>query len=182
MELSEIPHKISYRKVRYSRLEFVTGELHIILPYGADPSAVFRRHRRWVKKKYDFIEECKKAGDKRDLVQRTPQDFKNIVQVIAGRASNRLNVTVKNIGFRMMKTKWASCNSKGNITINTMMKDMPEELIDYVVYHEVAHLKQMRHNDKFWGILSKKFPHYKELEKELSIYWFKIIASAYLTH
>jgi len=54
------------------------------------------------------------------------------------------------------------------------MKDMPGELIDYVVYHEVAHLKQMRHNDKFWGILAKKFPHYKELEKELSIYWFRL--------
>jgi predicted metal-dependent hydrolase len=54
------------------------------------------------------------------------------------------------------------------------MKDMPGELIDYVVYHEVSHLKHMRHNDKFWGIIAKKFPHYKELEKKLSIYWFNL--------
>jgi predicted metal-dependent hydrolase len=174
MELKKIPHKISYRKVKYSRLEFVTGELHIVLPYGADPETVYRRHRRWVKKKYDFIEECKKVGTKRDLVQRTTQDFNKSVHACAGKASKELNVTVKKIGFRKMRTKWASCNSSGNITINTLMKGMPGELIDYVVYHEVAHLKQMRHNDKFWGIIGKRFPHYKELEKELSIYWFRL--------
>jgi predicted metal-dependent hydrolase len=174
MDLKKIPHKISYRKVKYSRLEFVTGELHILLPYGADPEDVYRRHRRWVKKKYDFIEECKKIGEKRDMVKRTTQDFKESVQSFAGNATKELNVRVKKIGFRKMRTKWASCNSRGNININTLMTNMPGELIDYVVYHEVAHLKQMRHNNKFWGIIAKKFPHYKEIEKQLSIYWFNL--------
>jgi predicted metal-dependent hydrolase len=172
MELSEIPHKITYRRVKYSRLEFVTGELHIILPHGANPEDVFRRHKRWVKKKYDFIEECKRIGNKRALVKRTAQDFKESVFTFSDKASRELNVSVKRIGFRKMRTKWASCNSRGNITINTIMKDMTRELIEYVVYHEVAHLRQMRHNDKFWEIIGIKFPHYKELEKELSVYWF----------
>jgi predicted metal-dependent hydrolase len=172
MELSEIPHKISYRKVRYSRLEFVTGELHIILPRGTDPEAVFKRHKRWIKKKYDFIQECRKEGATKGLMERTDQDFKGIIHACAWKASRELKVNVKKIGFRKMKTKWASCNSKGNININILMKNMPEELIDYVVSHEVAHLRQMRHDAKFWGILAKKFPHYKELERELSIYWF----------
>jgi predicted metal-dependent hydrolase len=51
-----------------------------------------------------------------------------------------------------------------------MMEDTPEELIDYVVYHEVAHLRQMRHNDKFRAIIAKNFPHAKELDRELSIF------------
>lgn len=172
MELKEIPHKISCRKIKYSRLEFVTGELHIVLPYGANLEAVYRRHRRWVKKKYDFIEECRKPGAKRDLIPRTESDFKQYVHSCAGKTSQDLNVTVQKIGHSKMRTKWASCNSKGNISINILMKDMPEELIDYVVNHEVAHLKQMGHNKKFWGIIARRFPHYKELEKELSIYWF----------
>jgi predicted metal-dependent hydrolase len=153
-------------------LEFVTGELHIILPHGTDPDVVIQRHRRWIKKKYDFIEECKRTGAERELVKRTTQDFKEAIQTIAGEASKELKVAVKKIRFRKMRTKWASCNSKGNISINSLMRDMPWGLIDYVVYHEVAHLKQMRHNDKFWRIIAKKFPHYKELENELSIYWF----------
>ena len=172
MDLSEIPHKVSYRKVKYSRLEFVTGKLHIILPRGANPEDVFKRHRRWVKKKLDFIEESRKTGLTRGLFKRKDQDFKNLVHGCANNASNELDVTVNKIGFRRMRTKWASCNSKGNININVLMKDMPRELIDYVTYHEVTHLREMRHNGKFWGIIAKKFPHYKELERELSIYWF----------
>ena len=134
MELSEIPHKISYRRVKYSRLEFGTGELHIILPYGAEPEAVFRRHRRWIKKKHDFIEESRKASPPRGLTQRSDQDFKKFVHACAERASDELKVTVNKMGFRRMRTKWASCNSKGNINVNVLMKNMPEELINYVFY------------------------------------------------
>jgi predicted metal-dependent hydrolase len=174
MDLSDIPHRVSFRKVKYSRLEFVTGELHIVLPFGADPDVIFQRHRRWVKKRYDLIEESRKSGPPRGLIPRTDQDFKKLVHTCAKKASDELHVVVKKIGFRSMRTKWASCNSKGNININTLMKDMPEELIDYVVYHEVAHLRQMRHNDKFWATIAKKFPHSKELERELSVYWFNL--------
>jgi len=174
MKLNEIPHKISFRKVKYPRLEFVTGTLHIILPKGADPEAIYRRHKKWVKKKYEFIEECRYVGAQRGFIQRTRQEFMKSVHAHAVKSAEELNVTVKKISFRKMKTKWASCNSKGNISINTLMMNMPKELIDYVVYHEVAHLKQMRHNTKFWGIVAKKFPHYKELEKELSVYWFNL--------
>jgi predicted metal-dependent hydrolase len=174
MDLNDIPHKISFRKVKYSRLEFVTGELHIVLPFGENPEAVFQRHRRWVKKKYALIEESRNAGPPRGVFPRTEQDFEKLVFTCAAKASKQLGGTVNKIGFRRMRTKWASCNSKGNININTLMKDMPEELIDYVVYHEIAHLRQMRHNDKFWAIIAKKFPHYKELERELSIYWFHL--------
>ncbi|MGD9344370.1 MAG: M48 family metallopeptidase [Candidatus Aminicenantes bacterium] len=174
MELNKIPHKISYRKVKYPRLEFVTGILHIILPRGADPEAVYRRHEKWVKKKYDFIKECRSVGVPRGFIQRTMQDFMKSVCAHAAKSAQELNVKVKKIAFREMKTKWASCNSKGNISINTLMMNMPEELIDYVVFHEVAHLKQMRHNAKFWAIVAQRFPHYKALEKELSVYWFNI--------
>jgi predicted metal-dependent hydrolase len=174
MKLNEIPHKISYRKVRYPRLEFVIGELHMILPFGTDPEAVYRRHKKWVDKKYLFIEECRNVGPEKGFVQRTKQDFMKSVSAHAAKSAEELNVTVKKIAFRMMKTKWASCNSKGNISINTLMMNMPEELIYYVVYHEVAHLKQMRHDAKFWGIIAKRFPHFKKLEKELSVYWFNL--------
>lgn len=172
MELNEIPHKIAYRKVRYARLEFVTGKLHLVLPYGADPDAVYRRHKRWVEKKLDFIKECRKVGAPRGFTRRAERDFMEFVNTCSINIAKELRVTVRKVVFRHMRTKWASCNSKGNITINTLMKNMPGELIEYVVYHEVAHLKQMGHNEKFWGIIAYRFPHYKELEKELSVYWF----------
>ena len=73
-----------------------------------------------------------------------------------------------------MKTKWASCSKKRNLTINTLMKFLPDYLIEYIIFHEIAHLKERKHNENFWKIVSRKFKNYEEMEKELFIYWFLI--------
>jgi predicted metal-dependent hydrolase len=51
---------------------------------------------------------------------------------------------------------------------------LPENLIEYVVFHEIAHLVELNHSKKFWNIISSKFQDYKNLENELSVYWFAI--------
>ena len=81
---------------------------------------------------------------------------------------------MKKIYFRKMKTKWASCSAKRNLTINTLMKYLPDYLIKYVIFHEIAHLKEKRHNDEFWKIVSKKFVNYQKLERDLFVYWFQV--------
>jgi len=63
---------------------------------------------------------------------------------------------------------------EGNITINTTLKYLPENLIEYVIFHEMAHFIERKHNKHFWNIISKKFKNYKKLEKDLLIYWFLI--------
>lgn len=85
-----------------------------------------------------------------------------------------MGAEINKIFFRTMKTKWASCSKKRNLTINKLMKYLPEKLLKYIVFHEIAHLKQKRHNDIFWEIISRKFNNYEDLEKELFIYWFKL--------
>lgn len=85
-----------------------------------------------------------------------------------------MGAEINKIFFRMMKTKCASCSAKRNLTINKLMKHLPEHLLKYIVFHEIAHLKQKRHNDIFWEIISRKFNNYEDLEKELFIYWFKL--------
>lgn len=81
-----------------------------------------------------------------------------------------MKVSVNKIYFRKMKTKWASCSSKKNLTINTLLRYLPKDLIEYVIYHEMAHLVEKRHNERFWKIISHRFPDYKKVEKELFIY------------
>ncbi|MBU3965756.1 MAG: M48 family metallopeptidase [Euryarchaeota archaeon] len=73
-----------------------------------------------------------------------------------------------------MKSKWGSCSPKKNLTINTLLKYLPEEIIEYVIFHEMAHLIERKHNEKFWKIISNKFQNYEENEKELFEYWFLI--------
>ena len=73
-----------------------------------------------------------------------------------------------------MKTKWASYSQKGNLTINALLKYLPERLVRYVVFHEMIHSIEKRHNENFWKIITKKYINYEEMEKALLMYWFLI--------
>jgi predicted metal-dependent hydrolase len=73
-----------------------------------------------------------------------------------------------------MKTKWASHSKNNNLTINTLAKYLPQELIEYIIYHETTHAIERKHNQNFWNIITKKFPDYKNKEKNLLTYWFII--------
>jgi len=73
-----------------------------------------------------------------------------------------------------MKTKWASYSQKGNLTINILLKYLPEQLIKYVIFHEMTHSIEKRHNESFWKIISQKYVNFESMEKELLIYWFQL--------
>ncbi|RKY83793.1 hypothetical protein DRQ09_09515, partial [candidate division KSB1 bacterium] len=88
--------------------------------------------------------------------------------------SKELGVKHNRIYFRKMKTKWASLSYTKNITINRLIKYLPENLIKYIVFHELTHIIEKKHNKKFWQIISLKFKNYQELEKEMFTYWFLI--------
>lgn len=71
--------------------------------------------------------------------------------------------------YRIKKTKslWGSCSSNKKITINQNLMMYSRKAIDYVVLHEICHLKYMNHSKKFWDMVATYMPDYKEAEKEL---------------
>jgi hypothetical protein len=73
-----------------------------------------------------------------------------------------------------MKTKWASHSKNNNLTINTLLKFLPEDLISYIVYHEIAHNIERKHNETFWNLINRKHLDYQTQEKKLLTYWFLI--------
>ncbi|HPD60956.1 MAG TPA: M48 family metallopeptidase [Thermodesulfobacteriota bacterium] len=176
MELLNIPYKISHRDVRYPRLEFKTGELLFVLPLGFNPEKVFSKHQKWIQDKFAFIEGCLKDAPPGKIVTRTEKEFQSLALFFAKRSSQELNVTPNRIYFRKMRTKWASLSAKGNLTINTLMKYLPEYLIKYIIFHELTHLKVKRHNEIFWKIIFKRFKNLPKIEKNLFSYWFSIVA------
>jgi predicted metal-dependent hydrolase len=90
-------------------------------------------------------------------------------------ALTELGGRLDHVNFRMMKTKWASLSSRNNLTINKLTKYLPEHLLNYIVFHEIAHLRTKRHNETFWKMISINFRNYKELERNLFIYWFQVM-------
>ncbi len=100
--------------------------------------------------------------------------LKQYIEYIVENISSDLKINIKDIYFRRMKSKWGSCSPNKNLTINKFLKYLPENLIEYVIFHEMIHLKERRHNKHFWRIISTKFDNYEEKEKELFEYWFLI--------
>lgn len=81
----------------------------------------------------------------------------------------KLGVKVSNYYLQCMKTKWGSCNVKaGNIRLNTELVKKPKDLLEYVIVHEMAHLIEANHSDRFTAILDTHYPTWREARTELN--------------
>ncbi len=74
---------------------------------------------------------------------------------------------VKKVTIRNQSTRWGSCSGRGTISMNWRLIFAPQEVLDYVIVHELAHLKQMNHSQKFWDVVAAMMPEYKVHRKWL---------------
>ena len=78
-----------------------------------------------------------------------------------------VGVTYNRIFIKEQKTRWGSCSSLGNLNFNWKLILLDEELLDYVVVHELAHRKQMNHSPTFWVEVERVLPDYRERRRRL---------------
>jgi len=75
--------------------------------------------------------------------------------------------TYHRVSFRHQKTRWGSCSREGNLNFNVKIALLPPHLADYIIVHELCHLKEMNHSERFWHLVAQTFPEHKTLRKEL---------------
>ncbi|MBN2488997.1 MAG: M48 family metallopeptidase [Methanosarcinaceae archaeon] len=168
-----ISYDIVYRKIKYPRLEFKTGKLRLVLPKNyRNHERLIEKHKDWIYRRYWEMQAALKSAENIQLdLNRTEEDLRYLVHSYVEKLEGELDVSVNMVRFRKMKSKWGSCSSERNITINTFLKYLPADFIEYVVFHEMVHLIEWKHSKHFWGLVSARYRGYKEYEKGLLSYW-----------
>lgn len=91
------------------------------------------------------------------------------VPLLIAKWEPKLNVSVNGYFLQRMKTKWGSCNQRaGNIRINTELVKKPKDLLEYVVVHEMVHLLEPTHSERFVSLMNLHYPTWREARQELN--------------
>ncbi|MFV0342567.1 MAG: M48 family metallopeptidase [Anaerocolumna sp.] len=101
-----------------------------------------------------FLREC--------VVNRYKEQAKIILKKKTDQYAKIMKVHYNGITIKEQKTRWGSCSSLGNLNYNWKLIMMPEEIVDYVVVHELSHLIYMNHQKEFWLEVSKVLPDYNK--------------------
>jgi hypothetical protein len=170
------PYTVDYRNVKHPRLEYKTGTLLLILPKTYEnENQTLEKYKNWIQRKELVIRKALEEAQAKKLnLNRTDKELRSLIRLLAQNYQTELNTRINKIYFRKMKTKWASHSQNRNLTVNTLIKYLPQDIIEYITYHEITHSIERKHNEKFWNIITKKFPDYQTKEKDLLTYWFII--------
>jgi len=143
---------LSVRPDTVSRaVDYQPGLLEVALPNTGNQTIIAKKVLQWYKKQ-------------------ALSDFSRRIALL----SAKLGVTTPPLFLSSARSRWGSCNSKQEIRLNWRLLQAPPHIINYVVAHELAHLKEMNHSAKFWAIVERIYPDYKTAEKELKAWSAKL--------
>ena len=138
--------------------------------------AFVENHRSWILEKTEVMAE---REEKRKSTPAPPPELlsktdRMKIQLKIGKRVRHyceaMGVTVGYVTVKNQKTRWGSCSAKGNVNFNYQLAFLPDELLDYVVIHELAHRRHMNHSRAFWAEVEKYCPDYLERREQLKEY------------
>jgi predicted metal-dependent hydrolase len=129
-----------------TKLTFETEEF--ILYYSEHNEEIFQKHIN------DFYKE----------------EAKQFIPLLVERWSEIMKLKPNKVSYRKTKRQWGSCTAKNDLSFNTMIMKLPPDVIQYIIVHELAHVKHKHHQKSFWQEIKKYMPEYKQHVAELKKY------------
>lgn len=132
----------------------------------------FALHREWVKKKLLHFQEFPNP-----TLKLTPEAYKQkkeaariLVQEKLTYWNQYYHFSWKRVTIRNQSTRWGSCSSAGTLSFHAAIVDLPGSLQDYLIVHELCHVRAMNHGVSFWTLVEKILPNARQLDKGLKKY------------
>ena len=103
-------------------------------------------------------------------------EAKRIIPEKAARYADLLGVTFGRISIRSQRSRWGSCSAQGNLNFNCLLMLAPEEILDYVIVHELCHRREMNHSQKFWAAVEQILPDHRRYRQWLKAHGAGLLA------
>lgn len=180
LDEEEIEVEIIRSKRRSMAIQIRTdGSVVARVPMHASDRAIKRfvsAHARWIAdNRGEMFERRKKLADNpydipawESLSAADKKIAKQKIMEHVDYYAKRMEIDYGSISMRNQKSRWGSCSSKGNLNFNYRLAYLPEELLDYVVVHELAHRRHMDHSAAFWEEVETYYPAYKKCRQMLN--------------
>jgi len=120
--------------------------------------------------KIDNVRRIVMVSDLAELYTWIREKLREEVSYKAILLSRLMDTNYNRIFIKRQKTRWASCSGKGNLSFNMAMMSLPETLREYIVVHELSHQIERNHSKKFWKVVERQYPNYKNAKAELKQY------------
>jgi predicted metal-dependent hydrolase len=143
-------------------------KIRVAVPFGISfiEAELFARSKtEWIQKKIFKISKSRNILKEVNMNHAGIQ-LKNRINFL----SEKHNFKYNKLFIKNQKTRWGSCSEKNNINLNAKLLNLPQELIDYVILHELVHIKVKNHSSQFWLTLESYMKDSKKYDKELKKY------------
>ncbi len=141
-------YALKLKKHTNKRTEFTFKEEEFILYYSNYDEEIFQKHINHFYK----------------------EEAKQFMPSLVERWSDIMELKPNKISFRKTKRQWGSCSGKNDLSFNTMIIKLPRDVIQYIIVHELAHIKHKHHQKSFWKEIETYMPEYKQHVTELKKY------------
>ena len=166
----DFPYKVrKSRRARHLKLEVSRGDgVVLVVPWRVPlflATDFLRSKEAWVKQQLATCQNSPstlfpKLTPKEEIQAR--RDARRLINERANFFATILGLKYNSIAIRDQKTRWGSCSTDKNLSFNFRLIFVNPELLDYVVVHELCHLRELNHSVRFWALVAKVLPDYRE--------------------
>ena len=162
----------------------------IVVRYGFPPELVVRprasdveidaaiaTHLDWLEKQLEKAAKPSLGLERLRLTEEQGRrEARARISLLVQSEAAALGATYERITLRDQRSRWGSCSSKGALSFNWRLVLAPHDVLEYVVVHEVCHLVEHHHGPKFWALVERRRPHYRDSKQWLDDHGWEILA------